>query len=408
LRPSSLLLVYRAFSYTATILSLALGPLLTLKLTNSIEAAGFVLLVQWLPKALIYMFGGQLASGHNPFRILLWSEIARIGATVALAALSILSRAAETPDHPQALALVLALSIGIIQCSSAIANILLENCVTALSNNELASSHGAAIRVDLGAVASAMLAMLLVPDDRILLIGAASLHIASLGTAALLLRLELSIFTSTEPHSIAGLGVRTIRCCRSLITTGTIWQAFPTFTAVLVEAVVFAAFPFIARGIDPQIGLSDIARLTAVVVLLRALGASLVLNVVPPTAFRYDVMGVIGSVLVALAGMTISFHSALEATLAATIGVYWGLCIIVLWARVRRQRLMTDNTERLGMTGLLLSVDAIAYALGGLLMTFFDVHRMLLVMSVLGLMAWLVYYWCFAKHHRRNEFRAPL
>lgn len=345
----------RLTGYVGVSLNSMLVPLLIYTLTRSTLFAGVSLCVEWIPKLGLYVFGGALLSGWSNHRAHLGLEVLRLLAFggMALAACHVLPW------------WMVSISAAVFQGTSALSNILFENVVSQWwPECSKAEGHARLLNADmlagflatgLGLLTNSVLLMLM-------------LGMMSQLLAAILVWTWRNQVHVTQEHC----RVEIQKVCRMTLkalghlNAGLLKVSLIALALSLPSAALISTFPFVLAQAFP--GHSMGAREIALGALVRTLTTLLVMQGVRATIKRRPgaegCFARLSVVCVCFATLLFVFGPG-GLALVGLFATGWAGMLALPWTRTARQALLpADFQIRYSLTGLLASIEALAYLVG--------------------------------------------
>lgn len=360
----------RMGGYAGVQFNALLVPLLVFQLTGNAAFAGLAMVVEGVPKLLMYLMGGSFIRRLSPVKAHAGLE------TIRLVCLGVLLLAALGYGNMVSVGLAAAF----FQCANAVSNIIFETAVTQWWGEERRTEGHAFMlqRDQLGCVISLLLGILTgsalwvalcaVACQMALLIALLP-RLRSLYPSKLESKVEAYREGSVLLHVKEDIG---IACNRHLIKFGAL-----TLLLAVPSALIFSALIYLLKETSPEI--EDPARWISGILLARAVLATFVLEAVQQLLRRAPAkeafLTKFGLVLMLAAtpGITLA-HDLLSLLGSVAVLATSGLFFLP-WIRAQRQELLsrwvpTQSTH--GVTGILSSAEASSYLVSAALLVVFS------------------------------------
>lgn len=352
----------RFLGYIGVQFNAILTPLLIYHMTGSAAAAGLGLIIEWAPKLALYLSAGALIARFGGARIHLSLDLARLAALALtlMASLGLLGWVA------------VAIGAGLFQCSNALSNVLFETSVTrwwAPPDRHLGHAR-LMLRDQLGSLL-ALGCALLIPHPRAL----AALALAGQSIAfALVWRERHRLHPSSAPRApSARLRSHLIHDLRAALSPRFRLFALAGLCLSTAPALVFSSLAlFLGRALG-----RDPSEALALALLASAASGAAALSWLASGSGsrlpgdRLALAGSLGSAGVCLALASAGSALAVGALALTLSGVSK---LHQPWMRDSRQRALSslEEARRGGVTGAMISIEALSYLLAGALLAAFS------------------------------------
>lgn len=353
----------RFAGYIGVSLNGIIVPVLIYQLTGSAAFAGFSMLIEWLPKLVLYVSGGRLAARWQPAKAHLFLEIARIAA-LSLLLLSSLNIASV---------LVISIAAATYQCANAVSNILFENLVTRWwSETTRISGHAVLVKRDVESGLIALLLGVLIHNPVVLLVMGTIIQ-ALVVCLVFIWSKKLHACTTPVSEPIISIVSRIKHDLKYLPGTGLLPLAFLGFGVGIPAALFYSALPFYLEAASPDWSSPDIVFMFG---LTRTLLSISWLNMLQRTLKHFPDKGP-HLAWSAFIWMTIGCAGIVSTTpIMLLAGAFWisiAGAFYSPWARTTRQeRLPEDTAARLSLTGVLIATEAMSYLAAACLLLVFN------------------------------------
>lgn len=343
----------------AQLVALAI-PLLIFKLTQSLTFAGLALLIEWLPKLGLYFSGGALVWRFGERRCLLVLNLLRaaVFATLALVCLGYGN------------VWLVAACAAVYQCANAVSNVLFESLVTRHWPPEIrASGHARLMKCDqLGCIAALLLGLVYLQPLALVLWGLA----AQIICFALLARswpLLSPAHTHHEGPALPQVWQQLTRDIHAVKQADLLSFSAMSMLVAVPFCCLFSVLAFYLNRAQP--GVADNAQILSLVLLGKTVLSAGVLSWLQQRLTlrghetRY---GIIGMVMIVACAALASQPFGLPVAIVLLLLLSVGWILYQPWVRSLRQELvarMVPESSRGGVTGILISVEALSYLVAG-------------------------------------------
>lgn len=374
----------RFLGYVGVQFAGVLVAFLVFKLTGSAVWAGLSLVIEWVPKLLLYLSGGALINSLCRWKAHVLVEALRLFAFIGMigAALEWLPWWAVT------------ISAALYQCTNAISNILFEGLVThAWPRAEHSQGHSQVLRMDM-ASGIVVICLGLATQNVIVLLGIGFLF-QVLALASVLLWSK-ALHPEDPPQPLHPLVIlKTTINAAKRVSPQLAALTTLSFSVNLPLATLSSALPFFLSGAFPalEIGPRTLA-LYSLVRLLSTLGSLYALEYFLKRGVKEGKLAALALIGIFAAVLIATFSTGLIAVICLlAIGVFTSL--YSPWARALRQRYIPEEPQiRMPLTGLLISVEALSYLAGAAILAISagELHLMVVLTGiplVLAVPLWL-------------------
>lgn len=350
----------RFLGYVGTQFSGILIPVLIYQLTQSLTLAGLAMMIEWAPKLFFYVAGGSFITHYGRRRMHFLLDAVR------MASLLVLLLAAFGHGNVWTIAIAAALY----QCSNALSNILFEVAATHWWGRHGAQGHATMMKSDQFGCLLALSLAALFPDPKVVCLFALFFQVASL---VMVRRSAADIYTvEGKATSTAGRLHRQIaRDMQALRQPAILRLTFFSLLARMPLTIIFAMAVFYLHRAEPNLG--NPTQLLSAILLVRALGSALLLEVVQrqlKAGVSEVGMAQWGFALMLLVAILAVFPLSLTCSIMAILAIGMVSYLCAPWQRANRQEVLRRHggeASQAGVTGLMISIESSAYLLGATL-----------------------------------------
>ena len=353
-----------------------LVPILIYTLTGSAAFAGISMMIEWLPKLVLYILGGRLAVRWQPAIAHNILDAARIVALVLLYLCSV----KLMPVY------MIAVAAATYQCANAVSNILFENLVTRWWPTESTTAgHTMLLKRDIESGLVVLIFGLLITDPSTILLAAILIQ-TIVSVMTLCWSKHLHPYIETVKISIFGTMLATIKDCRYLPGTGLLPLAWFGLTCGIPIALFYSALPFYLELAGNGLGSAELIfafGLLKTVLNLLALNALQRYIRYHQTEQKSLTCAGILLLLVGIAGIVSNISYLI---IAGAVWISLAGAFVIPWARNKRQELLPERMDvRYSLTGVLIAMEALSYLVAAVLLIILDSH-ILIGMIIAGLL----------------------
>jgi hypothetical protein len=350
----------RLVTYVGAQLVALAVPLLIFSLTHSLTFAGLALLLEWLPKLGLYFSGGALVWRFGERQCLLALNLLRTFAFILLALVCL--------GYGNVWLVVVCAAL--YQCANAVSNVLFENLVTRYWPIELrASGHARLMKCDqLGCMVALVFALLTLQPLALVLGGLVS-QLVCLVLLARCYKQLAQPGLHTPGRALHQVWQQLTRDMRAAKQANLLSFSAMSMLLAIPFCCIFSVLAFYLNRAEP--GVADNAQLLSLVLLGKTVLSAGILSWLQQRLTRHgqeNRYGIIGMVLLVIGAALASQVFTLSVAIGLLFILSMGWMLYQPWVRSLRQELIARHVpeaSRGGVTGILISVEALSYLLAG-------------------------------------------
>lgn len=336
----------RFISYIGVSIYSIIFPILIFKISHSVKLSALIMLVEWIPKLLVYVYGGIIINYFKLKKTYIWMEICRIFVFL----LFLLA----FYNHNIILLFLLA---PISQCSNAISNIIFENLITYWwKNNNLHKAFSSLTYLDLIASIIIIPLMYYLSINHIIIIGLLSFSL-SLLFAYIVNFKHLSLLNGFNSYDISLKdSIQFIYTSKKLLLNCFVAISFNIPIAIIGSQLPFFLAKF--NTLNNQLLISNYKATSSIIailflMLISFLNFNLIIFYICIFLFLLSLLGILFSNTISLFFITIVLNS---------------ICFYIysVFNKKNRQQLIPDK-YKLSLTGILISIEAFSYIIASIL-----------------------------------------